>query len=648
MFFLVLGNSILLKDSHAQTKSAIKIGSNQIDSSKTLAPLQINGIRYPHFFTGSKFSLLDSNSMALYQQQNLSDLLMNQSMIFIKSYGGGMLASPGFRGGNANHTAVLWNGFNLQSPMNGQVDLATIPSFLIEGVAIQYGSPAALFGTGNIGGAVHLLSDETKEKGFVTKLLLGTGSNAAYTGGAKIFLTQKKFRMQQKVYWQQAENNYAYKAFDQLQPQAGNTVSAKDLQKLKMQNAALSTVAWVQGYQYVFGLNQNIGLNTWVQKNERELPVPLHGSNTHAKQSDVTNKILMDYHLKKSIYEMQARYGYFYDMVEYQDDNSEISKSVSHKHTAYLDNFIYQGNHHLQMSGMMQATQANLNTVANTWNQKLIAVYATYKRSHFEKLFQHQISLRQEWVNGKPIPLMPSYGFNIHIHKSTSVYGNVARSYRLPTFNDLYWPEMGNPNLEAEHGWNEEITLANYISVKGVLVQTALTVFNKTIQDWILWVPKGGNLSTPMNVYQVWSRGVELDWKMQKTNGNLLLKFGGLHDYTLASPEASHLVQDESIGKQLIYTPKIKNQLQVTGIYKKTSLAYFFHYIGTRYVSSDHSNWLDPYTFSTLSVSHAFAVKKKQGTVQFLLNNLFNQTYQIMVNRPMPLIQYQINLNLTI
>jgi iron complex outermembrane receptor protein len=306
---------------------------------------------------------------------------------------------------------------------------------------------------------------------------------------------------------------------------------------------------------------------------------------------------------------------------------------------------------------MAQQARAKLSESPDIWEQDKLALFGTIKHSLFQHKLKQQLSMRQEWVNGKTIPLMPAYGISYQILPSLSIFGNVSRSYRLPSFSDLYWPNMGNPNLLPEYGWNQELsinrfkhshlkTLRGNFSGKSILRVATLTLFNKNIHNWIIWLPAGGNLSKPMNVYHVWSRGVEFSWSFLFKTKKSSVKLGGLHDYTLSTNQSSALSQDASLNKQLIYVPRIKHQYQIEWRKGNYAIQLFNHYVGTRYVSSDHSNWLLPYRFSNLNVSKKWHLFNRHWQTQLMVYNLFNQTYQIMVNQAMPLINYQVTLNL--
>jgi vitamin B12 transporter len=70
---------------------------------------------------GLKKTIIDSVTLSDYSNTNLSEMLSGKSMIFIKSYGMGGVASPSFRGTGASQTLINWNGININSPYAGSV-----------------------------------------------------------------------------------------------------------------------------------------------------------------------------------------------------------------------------------------------------------------------------------------------------------------------------------------------------------------------------------------------------------------------------------------------------------------------------------------------------------------------------------------------
>ncbi|WP_313215149.1 TonB-dependent receptor [Soonwooa sp.] len=85
--------------------------------------------------------------------------------------------------------------------------------------------------------------------------------------------------------------------------------------------------------------------------------------------------------------------------------------------------------------------------------------------------FEHQISLLDQKLNIIPGVSWANYpgtgnffypgldvGYNLDDH--SKIYGNLAKTNRIPTYTDLYYvskTETGNPNLKPENAWNYEI-----------------------------------------------------------------------------------------------------------------------------------------------------------------------------------------------
>ncbi|MCW5920641.1 MAG: Plug domain-containing protein, partial [Bacteroidetes bacterium] len=101
--------------------------------------VNIEALRQQDATPGIKFENIDSISLKQFNTESLSDLLSAESGVIIKNYGPGSLASSTIRGGNANQTAVIWNGFNINNPMLGQTDLSVIPEFFADKISMQYG-----------------------------------------------------------------------------------------------------------------------------------------------------------------------------------------------------------------------------------------------------------------------------------------------------------------------------------------------------------------------------------------------------------------------------------------------------------------------------------------------------------------------------
>src|SRR5210317_1517496 len=105
---------------------------------------------------GMKQSHVDSTVLQNKAILSLSDLLSENTSVFIKNHGRGALASASFRGTAASHTQVSWNGININSPLAGMVDFSMIPVYIIDELHLKHGSASVADQSGGIGGSIHM------------------------------------------------------------------------------------------------------------------------------------------------------------------------------------------------------------------------------------------------------------------------------------------------------------------------------------------------------------------------------------------------------------------------------------------------------------------------------------------------------------
>ena len=79
---------------------------------------------------------------------SLSTVLQSEPGVAIKANGAGGLSTLSIGGFGGNHTALMWNGVNLQNTMNGFADLRTIPTFLFSEIDLQTSAMASPGGGG--------------------------------------------------------------------------------------------------------------------------------------------------------------------------------------------------------------------------------------------------------------------------------------------------------------------------------------------------------------------------------------------------------------------------------------------------------------------------------------------------------------------
>lgn len=100
-----------------------------------------------------------SDTIISRNQSSLTSLLNYNTVIFFKENGLGMVSSPSFRGTTAQQTVVVWNGININSQLLGQTDFNTIATRGYNSIDVKAGGGSIMYGSGAIGGTIHLNND---------------------------------------------------------------------------------------------------------------------------------------------------------------------------------------------------------------------------------------------------------------------------------------------------------------------------------------------------------------------------------------------------------------------------------------------------------------------------------------------------------
>lgn len=610
---------------------------NVADTIRQLNVVEVSTSRLILFSNANKSETLDSALLDRYTSSNLADILLNESQIFIKSYGLGSLASSSFRGSGANHTSVLWNGFNLQSPMNGIIDLSLIPANFMNNVAIQYGGAGALWGTGAVGGSIHLSNFSENNKGLTVSTTSSFGSFSDKQQQVNAEFSKKRLISSLKVFNHDAKNDF---------PFINSAQYGKPQQK--QTNAELKEYGFLQENYFTINNYQKINTRLWYQSNDRNIPPSMTQNISVSNQKDEFYRATAEWQRVKEKLTLLIRAAYFDEFLSFTDSLINIENKSRTKV------FISEGETRFSISkydllniGVNNTySEAITKDYVENAHQNRTAVFASYKLHSKNNDWDAVLSARQEFIENKTIPIAPSIGIKGKILRHFYIKANAAKHYRIPTFNDLYWAQGGNPNLLPENGWSEEASLEHLYNLKKVSWELSATAFNRNIDNWIIWLPNNYGIWSPENILTVWSRGLEYKAKINFRKNKFNFQLSGLYNYILSTNEKASTANDASLDKQLIYVPIQNVQGSMTVVYRGTMINYTQIYTGYRYTLSDNSKYLKPYSVANIQVSQTFLIGTSKIKVFAQFNNLWNETYQVLAYRAMPLFNYQIGLSM--
>ncbi|MDX2189903.1 MAG: TonB-dependent receptor [Bacteroidota bacterium] len=583
--------------------------------------------------TGSKRIAIDSLTLAHNTNSSLSDFFAQNNYLMVKSYSPGNLATISFRGTNPNHTALLWNGLNLQSAMNGQTDLSLIPIGFFDEASIQFGGGSALFGSGAIGGAIHIRNKQPFNKGIQVGVGANYGSFQHYQQTAKVLVITRKWASSIKTFNSDIVNNYTYE-YD-------NGVS-KSIRN--QENASIKSFGIICDNSLKITSNQIFTIRYWGQKNHRQIPPTLLSSNKYEYQIDENHRLNAEWQLTKNNYSVAARTGYFREKIDFGIPELETFSNTAHVIVSEVESNIHLSNRFDFSLGINQTyTTAKGNNLISDSFINRVAGFGAIKYVSLSNRAKSTLSFREQFSENKWAPIMPSFGVELDIiQKWLQLRGTISRNYRLPTFNDLYWTgsqSKGNSLLLPEEGWSQELGVTSKKSNENIQLSISSSIYNSLINNWIYWHTNNNGILQPDNIQSVWARGIEINGQgIWKINKRINVSSEINYDYTESTVEQSN--QPNLKGKQLIYVPYEKAFANLKTNFWNFSVSYHHAFTGFRYTQEDNLAYLPAFQVGSLNFNYSLSVSKIKADFFCRLNNIWNEKYQVIASRPMPLFNF--------
>ncbi|WP_417886777.1 TonB-dependent receptor plug domain-containing protein [Zunongwangia sp.] len=547
----------------------------------------------------------------------LTEVLRFNTPIFFKENGLGMVSSPSFRGTSASQTAIVWNGININSQFNGQLDFNTINTAAYNEIAIRPGGGSLVYGTGAIGGSVHLtnsLSFKNEEK---HQALLRYGSYNTIDARYNLQLAKNDWSVNVSFSRNSSDNDYEYP-----DDKGKNLNGDYDNNGL---NVALG---------YRFSNKNSLKLISEIYDGKRHFSI-VRPTENRTKYRDITNRNLVEWNYEFSKFKQIVRAAFIREEYQYFDNIK------SNNHTfGEAKNFIgkydlnYKVNSKLLLNAIVQNTYTRGKGSSIRKQDRNIFSGAFLVKHQVVKNVEYEVGLRKEITNAYESPLLFSFGSDLRFSKYYMLKLNASKNFRIPTYNDLYWDSAGNPDLSPETSLQFEV--GHQVTIEDL--QLGVSMYYNIVKDMIIWLPGAGGNWEPDNEDKVKMYGLEtfLDWKKVYSKDRVL-QTNFTYAYTVS--------ENNETDNQLIYVPFHKATANVTYQYHRFTPSLQVLYNGKVFTRSDESEKLSGYLIANIGTSYAL---DKHNTWQLggQIKNLFNSEYQNVENRWMPGINFNIFLNI--
>ena len=557
-----------------------------------------------------KVDIITSKDIEKSGAQDLVTVLTGLTSVNISDYGGlGATKTMRMRGSSAAQVLVLVDGRPINNPRDGQAELNNIPLENIDRIEIMHGPGSSLYGAGAMGGTVNIITKRPPKEKQKTELSTSFGTFRTYieriSHGARI----SKFGYLICGEYESSEGFRDNSNFD-----------AKDL------NAK---------FEYELNSENNIILNSGFYKSKLGTPGQISSPDIDDKQKVLKNFLDLNWLFRPDeAGALSAKIYNNYDRLEFIENtagslfDTALNKDI---HTTKVSGIDLQFSKQLfenyqGIFGFNYVTNINDSTSCAKHKYIVRAGYLENKLDLFKDL-KVDFGARIDDYSNFGTEVTPSLSFLYNLNEDNKLHGLVSRSFRAPTFNDLYWPDegwaKGNPNLKPEKGITVELGIETKVN-KYLL--SNITFYRNDYNDLINWTEEAG-VWQPKNVNSAVIDGIEFENKIYLIN-NLELDL----NYTFLS------AKDDKTHKYLIYQPKHKLDCSL----KYKDLNGFTFEIKGQFTDKRFHCIDDPFA-STIKVKRFFDlglnVYKKIGrnfTYFVGIDNLLNKKYQVIHDYPMP------------
>src|SRR5690554_2132067 len=278
------------------------------------------------YAVGQQVITLDETLLKEYAGRSLGDLLQQNSGLYLRQYGEGMVASLTIRGTSAGHTAVFWNGLPVNSPSLGQSDFSLIPNEAVDQVAVHLGSSGALYGTDAIGGSVHLNSALRFNQGHQFQVNQGLGSFGRFNSSLSYGFSNKKWAAKTRIYRNYSENDFKYQ-----------DVTRPGLPETRATNAAVKQWGLIQDFGWNINDFSQLSTAIWYNTTDRQIQ-PLMGSKAVEVQEDNHLRWVLDYKYFRGLSGINLKAGWV-------KDHMVFNRNSTNKSNQYFLSGEYEWNH---------------------------------------------------------------------------------------------------------------------------------------------------------------------------------------------------------------------------------------------------------------------------------------------------------------
>ena len=640
------------------------LSQNENDSAKLLREVVVTkDARKTQTRSTAPLQIIDNEKLATLNALQISDAVKHFSGVTVKDYGGiGGLKTVSVRSLGANHTAISYDGIPVSDVQTGQIDIGRFSLENVDNISLSIGQTDNIFQPARMFSSASVLNIQTQKpnlsdkQSISGKINLKAGSFGLFNPA---FLVNGRFSeiisASFSGEWLSAHGKYPYVLNYGIIGKDSSSVETRkntDVKNLRLEGTLFAD----------FSDNSKAYLKTYFYNSERGLPgaTIYYNTDNFSSQRIWDNNFFAQTHFETRFspaLDFQANAKYNRSFMRYLDpaipnSTGKIENNYTQQELYGSATARYRVLEKLSFSASSDVfynqLKADLSNFAFperlTWlsvlagkftSEKLLATVSLLYTQTFEQVKNGDPSENQSKLS--PYVSISYKPFETSDLRIRTFYKNI---FRLPTFNDLYYTQIGNRKLKPEDTNQTNVGVTYSLSNDSwlnALLFTADAYHNKVKNKIVAYPTKNIFEWTMLNYGTVEINGLDLSADaVLKLSKNVKLNLGGTHTYQRALNKTD--ATSRNYNHQIPYTPRVSGSAKAGMQTPWFNVNYTMIWSGHRYALGQNfkENRVEGFADHGISLSRDIYTAYGVFSTNLEALNLLNKNYEVVRFFPMP------------
>ena len=617
---------------------------------------------------------------------SVADALRYFSGVQIKDYGGvGGIKTVDIRSMGSHHVGVFYDGVEVGNAQNGTVDLGKFSLENIESISLYNGQKTESLQSAKDFGSAGTIYLRTRrpvfEQGKNYNVVVGMKAGSFGLINPSVLYEQKlsetvSLNMNAEYTFATGRYPFTIKKYFPDGSLAWDTTGYRQNGDINAFRAEMGLFGYlpqgkwnIKGYYYQSnkGIPRAIIRNVWTSSQRQwdrnafiqgafqyrvckrwEMQVSAKYANDKMRylNPDTTLMYIDNTFLQQEVYISWANRVELFDWWDLTLSGDYIYNTLS----SNMANFVYPVRH----TGLVAA--------ATSFHYKWIQAQASVLGNFVEdRISNHRLTTNNQKPRFTPAVFL---SYQPLLKEQWFIRAFYKQIFRMPTFNDLYYTDVGNISLKPEETRQYDVSLAYdkefrvdarwaSLELRDIGLHAKVDGYFNQVKNKIVAIPKGNSQYRwmMMNIGYVEIRGIDVNagldfiFPLSTTSFPLQLSVSGNYTYQKAQ-DFTDPDDPLTYGGQIAYIPWHSCSVLANLKWNGFNFNYSFIYVGERYHNSANipANYEQPWYTHDMAVGYLFKIPNTRYKVRqsfdidtsLEINNIFNQQYDIILNYPMP------------